>query len=60
MTTITKKQNAVVATYDTHTQAEDSVKVLQKAGFEMKQVLIVGATTTPTNTSWAITMRGTA
>ncbi len=42
MTTITKKQNAVVATYDTHTQAEDAVKELQKAGFDMKQLSIIG------------------
>ena len=42
MTTATKQQNSVVATYDTHTQAEDAVKELQKAGFDMKQLSIVG------------------
>lgn len=34
--------NAVVAIYDSHDQAEDAVKSLQKAGFNMKQLSIVG------------------
>jgi uncharacterized membrane protein len=42
MSTVTEQQNAVVATYETHTQAEDAVKKLQKAGFDMKQLSIVG------------------
>ena len=42
MTTATKQQSSVVATYDTHTSAEDAVKELQKAGFDMKQLSIVG------------------
>jgi uncharacterized membrane protein len=42
ITTATKQQNSVVATYNTHTNAEDAVKELQKAGFDMKQLSIVG------------------
>ncbi|MEZ6097831.1 MAG: general stress protein [Pirellulaceae bacterium] len=42
MTTETQQNNAVVATYDTHKQAEDAVKELQQAGFDMKQLSIVG------------------
>lgn len=42
MSTVREQQNAVVATYETHTQAEDAVKKLQKAGFDMKQLSIVG------------------
>lgn len=42
MSTVTEQQNAVVATYESHTQAEDAVKKLQKAGFDMKQLSIVG------------------
>ena len=36
------KNNAVVATYDTHVQAEAAVKELQQAGFDMKKLSIVG------------------
>lgn len=32
----------VVATYDTHEQAEQTVKELQKSGFDMKKLSIVG------------------
>jgi len=42
MTTATKKQSAVVATYATHVQPEEAVKELQRAGFDMKQLSIVG------------------
>ncbi len=34
--------NSVVAIYDTHSQAEDAVKNLQKSGFDMKHLSIVG------------------
>ncbi len=36
------KTNSVVAIYDTHSQAEDAVKNLQKSGFDMKHLSIVG------------------
>jgi hypothetical protein len=34
--------NSVVAIYPTHTQAEEAVKELQKSGFDMKKMSIVG------------------
>ena len=34
--------NSVVAIYDSHTQAEEAVKELQKSGFDMKKLSIVG------------------
>jgi len=34
--------NAVVAVLPTHTQAEAAIKALQNAGFNMKQLSIVG------------------
>jgi hypothetical protein len=34
--------NSVVAIYETHTQAEEAVKELQKSGFDMKKLSIVG------------------
>jgi hypothetical protein len=34
--------NSVVAIYGTHTQAEEAVKELQKSGFDMKKMSIVG------------------
>lgn len=37
-----KQTNAVVAIYDSHDQAERAVKSLQRAGFNMKQLSIVG------------------
>jgi hypothetical protein len=36
------KTNSVVAIYDTHSQAEAAVKSLQKSGFDMKKLSIVG------------------
>jgi uncharacterized membrane protein len=36
------KYDAVVAIYDSHTEAEDGVKALQKSGFDMKKLSIVG------------------
>ena len=34
--------NAVVAIYDSHSQAEEAVKELQRSGFDMKKLSIVG------------------
>src|ERR1017187_10385168 len=34
--------NAVVAIYDSHSQAEEAVKELQKSGVDMKKLSIVG------------------
>ena len=34
--------NSVVAIYETHTQAEEAVKELQRSGFDMKKMSIVG------------------
>src|SRR6204780_2970216 len=34
--------NSVVAIYGTHSQAEEAVKELQKSGFDMKKMSIVG------------------
>src|SRR5579871_4414945 len=34
--------NAVIATYDNHSAAEDAVKELQKSGFDMKKLSVVG------------------
>src|SRR5579862_6290560 len=35
-------KNALVALFDQHTQAEDAVRQLQEAGFDMKALSIVG------------------
>lgn len=43
MNSSTQQQlNTVVALFKSHTQAEQAVKELQKAGFDMKQLSIVG------------------
>ena len=34
--------NTVVAVYDTHTQAEEAIQQLQRGGFDMKKLSIVG------------------
>ena len=34
--------NAVIALYDNHSAAEDAVKELQKSGFDMKSLSVVG------------------
>ena len=34
--------NSVVAIYDTHSQADEAVKELQRSGFDMKKMSIVG------------------
>jgi hypothetical protein len=36
------KTDIAVAVYDTHTQAESAVKALQRAGFDMKKLSIIG------------------
>ncbi len=36
------EQNAVVAIYGTHTEAEDAVKALERAGIDMRTLSIVG------------------
>ena len=36
------EKNAVVAIYNTHTEAESAIKELQKSGFNMKKLSIVG------------------
>jgi uncharacterized membrane protein len=39
--TMSSVHNIVVAVYDTHTEAEQTVKELQKSGFDMKKLSIV-------------------
>lgn len=39
---MTSKQDSVVAIFNTHTDAEEGVKELQKAGFDMKKLSILG------------------
>ena len=36
------RKNSCVATFNTHTEAENAIKELQKAGFDMKKLSIVG------------------
>jgi uncharacterized membrane protein len=36
------EMNSVVAIYESHTQADEAVKKLQRSGFDMKQMSIVG------------------
>jgi hypothetical protein len=38
----TSSPGIAVALYDQHTQAEDAVKTLQRAGFDMKKISIIG------------------
>lgn len=42
METQQPNQSAVVATFDTHPQAEQGVKELQKSGFDMQKLSIIG------------------
>ncbi len=42
METLQPNQSAVVATFDTHLQAEQGVKELQKSGFDMNKLSIIG------------------
>ena len=41
-TEVMLETNSVVAIYDTHSQAEEAVKELQRSGFDMKKLSIVG------------------
>jgi hypothetical protein len=34
--------NAAIAVYDNHSEAEDAVKELQKSGFDIKKLSVVG------------------
>ena len=36
------EMNSVVVIYETHSQAEEAVKELQKSGFDIKKMSIVG------------------
>ncbi|MDQ2806803.1 MAG: DUF1269 domain-containing protein [Chloroflexota bacterium] len=38
----TAEQSAIVAVYDTHVEAEEAVRDLQKSGFDMQKLSIVG------------------
>ncbi len=38
----TTKTDIAVAVYDLHTRAERAVKALQRAGFDMKRISIIG------------------
>jgi uncharacterized membrane protein len=40
--TNTSTKSAVVAVYDTHVEAEDAVRELQRSGFDMQQLSIIG------------------
>ena len=35
-------KNHCIATFNTHTEAEKTIKLLQKSGFDMKKLSIVG------------------
>ena len=36
------RENAIIAVYETHTQAEDTIKELQRSGFDMHKLSILG------------------
>jgi len=42
MTTIMTKNSSVIAIYKTHIEADEAIKELQKSGFDMKKLSIVG------------------
>jgi len=42
--------NAAIAVYDNHSEAEDAARELQKSGFDMKKLSVVGRIITPTST----------
>ena len=42
MTMTKTKTDIAVAVYDLHTRAEDAVKALQRAGFDMRKISIIG------------------
>lgn len=39
---VTKKENAIIAVYDVHNQAEEAIKELQRSGYDMKKLSILG------------------
>ena len=39
---MSEKQNSVVSIFNTHTEAEDAVREMQKSGFDMQKLSIVG------------------
>ncbi|MEO8196964.1 MAG: general stress protein [Thermoanaerobaculia bacterium] len=41
-TTETQQKSAVIAIYDTHAEAEKAVRALEKSGFDLKRLSIVG------------------
>ena len=36
------KETAIIAVYDTHTQAEETIKELERSGYDMKKLSILG------------------
>jgi hypothetical protein len=36
------KENAIIAVYNTHSQAEDTIKELERSGFDMRKLSILG------------------
>ena len=52
--------NSVVAVFESHDQAEDAIRELQKDGFDMKKLSIVGKDSTRKSTSSATTPPATA
>ena len=55
--------NSVVAIYDSHSQAEEAVKELQRSGFDMKKMSIVGEVKTERvlliyDGPWAFPLKG--
>ncbi len=54
------EQGTVVAVYETHLQAEDAVKELQRSGFDLRKLSIVGKSITRRNMLSATTTPATA
>ena len=52
-------QNSVVGIYKTHFEAEAAIKEIQKSGFDMKKLSMVGATITQMSMWSATTMSAT-
>ena len=52
--------NAVIAVFESHSAAEDAVKELQKSGFDMKKLSVVGKDYHTDEQVVATTTRGTA
>jgi len=51
--------SAVVAVYGTHTEAEEAVKELQRAGVDMRAYPSWARNPTPMNTWWVTTIPAT-